>query len=172
MSKRVSALQTSSIRKIFDLAGTVNNPLDLSLGVPALPVPQVVKEAAVREIFSDRKGYSTNAGFLDVRQKIADKLKRVNKIQATPEEVIVTSGLTAGLWLALASILDAGDEIIIFDPYFVPYINLIEFLGAKAIKINTYPDWEIPWNNRSNATNWLINNFVNRIAFFMSYLFA
>ncbi len=144
-SKRVASIQTSKIRKIFDLAAAVEDPYDLSLGVPAFDIPEKIKKAVMDEVMSDRKGYSPNAGFLDVRRKVAEKLKLKNKIAATAEEVIITSGVTAGLWLALATLIDEGDEVIVFDPYFVPYSSLIEFLGGKPIKISTYPNWEIPW---------------------------
>lgn len=146
VSDRVSRIQTSRIRKLFELAATIENPLDLSLGVPTLEIPESVKQAAIQEIMSDRKGYSVNAGFLDVRRKVAHKLKTKNKIEAHPDEIIITSGVAAGLWLALASLVEDGDEVIIFDPYFVPYPALIEFLGGKSVKINTYPNWEIPWD--------------------------
>lgn len=145
ISKRVKVIQTSKIRKIFDLAAMAEDPYDLSLGVPELEIPQSVKQAAVNETLSKRKGYSPNAGFIDVRRKVAEKLESKNNIEAKPEEVIITAGVTAGLWLALAVLVDEGDEVIIFDPYFVPYPGLIEFLGGKAVKINTYPNWNIPW---------------------------
>lgn len=165
ISKRASNLKASKIRKIFELAGAVEDPYDLSLGVPAMNVPQSVKQAAIHEILSDRKGYSVNAGFLEVRKKVAQKLKAKNNINASADEIILTSGVTAGLWLALSALLDAGDEVIIFDPYFVPYPGLIEFLGAKAIKLNTYPNWEIPFNELeksiSNKTKAILFNNPN-----------
>lgn len=145
ISKRVLNLKGSKIRKIFELAGEVEDPYDLSLGVPAMDVPQSVKQAAIDEIMSDRKGYSVNAGFLEVRKKVAEKLSSKNNIKASAGEIIITAGVTAGLWLALSALVDEGDDVIIFDPYFVPYPGLIEFLGARAVKISTYPNWEIPF---------------------------
>jgi len=129
---------------MFNLAQDMQDPLDLSLGMSDFPVSDSVKQAVVESIESGSSGYSVNAGDLKVRKKIVEKLVEKNNIQAKEDEIIITSGATGGLLLSLATVLDPGDEIMIFDPYFVLYKQISTFLGAKPIFVSTYPNWDLP----------------------------
>jgi len=80
-------------------------------------------------------------GILPLRQKIAEKLKRENQIDAKAEEILITAGVSGGLFLAFAALLNPGEEIIVPDPYFVAYKQLLKFLGAKPRFVSTYPDF-------------------------------
>ncbi len=146
LSSRASSIENSGIIRMFELAKKVKDPLDLSLGMSDFDIPQEIKQAAINHIQSGSSGYSVNAGEPKIREALAEKLKKQNNIQAKPSEIIITSGATGGLTIALATLLDPGDEIIVFDPYFVLYEQIISFLGAKPTYISTYPNWDLPFN--------------------------
>jgi len=146
LASRALNINVSGLRKMFELAQTIKDPIDLSLGMSDFDIPDSIKTDVYDFIKQPRNsGYTVNAGDYGVRQAVAQKLQIKNKINAKPEEIVITNGATGGLVIALAAILDPGDEIIVFDPYFVLYEQILQFLGAKVQLISTYPNWEIPW---------------------------
>jgi len=145
LAKRVTELNSSGLRKMFELAKNLKDPLDLSLGMSDFPLPDEVKNKIIEYVKTGDSGYTGNKGDLEVRQAIVKKLAKKNNIQTNVEEIIITSGVTGGIVLALSCLLDPGDEIMVLDPYFVMYQQIIYFLGAQPIYLDTYPNWEIPW---------------------------
>lgn len=132
---------------MFDLSVKKKNAINFSIGQPDFgPSPQV-KEATIKAIREGKSGYSPTEGILPLRQKISQKLKLENNINKDAEEIIVTPGTSAGIFLSLAAILDPDDEVIIPDPYFVEYPELVKFLDAKAHFLSTYPDFQIDPQN-------------------------
>ena len=77
--------------------------------------------------------YTSNFGCMEVRQAIADKLKRENNIDYKPGEVLVTVGLSEAVFAVLATILNRGDEILVPDPVWLNYMNVPNLLGAKPV---------------------------------------
>lgn len=147
LAKRAIGLSISAIRAMSERAKKKPGIIDLTLGMGGHDVPEEIKDAVHAAIESPRSGsYSPNAGFPKVREAVAQKLRTRNGIDAKPDEVIITNGVTGGLFLVLATLLDPGDEVIVFDPYFVLYPRIIRFLGARMILIPTYPDWRIPFS--------------------------
>lgn len=144
LSKRINKIKESGIRKFFDLAAEKKGKfIDLSIGQPHFPVSAGLKRAAKRAIDNNCNGYTSSAGRPDLRKKIAAKLRTENNIPAKPEEIIITAGVSGALFLAFGACLDPGDEIIIPDPYFVFYKEILTFLGVKIIFLDTYPDFHI-----------------------------
>jgi aspartate/methionine/tyrosine aminotransferase len=151
MSKRAAAVQESVIRKVFEEARDVVDPINLTLGQPDFPVPEPVKRAAIRAIEQDQNGYSSNRGIDPLLKKLAAKLKEdvgwevspTAKVNDNQSGLMVTGGTSGGLILAAMALLDPGDEIIIPDPYFVLYPRLGEMNGAKAVGCDTYPDFRL-----------------------------
>lgn len=143
-SKRIQAIDASGVRRMFEMAQQIDNPLDMSLGMPDLSIPQEIQMQAIYNIQQDKPGYSVTAGDPEVRSVVVTKLQQRNQIDATVDEVMITSGATGGLVVSLFSILDSDDEIIIIDPFFVLYRQIIDFIGARAISVSSYPDWRLP----------------------------
>ena len=143
LAERARAVESSGIRRVFDLGATMKNPINLSIGQPDLPVPEAVREAAKRAIDEGRNGYTQTQGIAPLCEQVAKKLAADNGVEVAVEDVLVTSGTSGGIFLALASILDPGDEIIIPDPYFVMYPSLAAFFGAKPVFVDTYPDFQL-----------------------------
>ena len=143
LSDRVRAIESSGIRRIFDLGARLKDPINLSIGLPDFPVPEAVREAAKRAIDAGHNRYTPTQGIAPLREKVSQKLARDNGVVADPEEVLITSGSSGGIFLVLAAILNPGDEIIIPDPYFVMYTQLAYFFGARPVLVDTYPDFQL-----------------------------
>lgn len=140
-SRRVDA---SGIRRVFDLAAKLKDPINLSIGQPDFPVPDAIKRAAADAIMSDRNGYTVTQGVPVLRERIArhlaDDVGWSVGGPGTGTGLIVTSGTSGALWLALLALVNPGDEVIIPDPYFVLYPHLSSVCDARAVRCDTYPD--------------------------------
>jgi len=112
--------------------------LSLSVGEPDFPTPDRINEAARDAIRMGKTKYTSNNGLLELRQRISQKLEEENGIHTDPEEVLITTGSSEGLDLALRAILNPGDEIIIPEPCYVAYSPLSAFLGAKPVTVPTF----------------------------------
>ncbi len=156
LSSRVRAIDASGIRRVFELGAKLKDPINLSIGQPDFPVPEPIKQAAVRAIHANSNGYSLTQGIEPLRRRIAEHLHHDLQWEAdltgkadggggapTPPQVTITSGTSGALVLAFLALLDAGDEVIIPDPYFVMYPHLATMVGAKAVKCDTYPDFRM-----------------------------
>lgn len=141
IAQRTERFDSSGIRRMFALAAKVKDPINLSIGQPDFPVPAAVKQALIQAIEKDHNGYTPTEGIPALRQKIQAS---IDKQYGHPDRrVIITSGTSGGLVLALMGCVNPGDEVIFFDPYFVMYPAIVELAGGRAVKINTYPDFRI-----------------------------
>jgi aspartate aminotransferase/aminotransferase len=143
LSERIHAIESSGIRRVFDLGATLKDPINLSIGQPDFPVPESIREAAKRAIDDGWNRYTPTQGIEPLRVAVARKLARDNGVSVPVDDVLITSGSSGGIFLAYAAILDPGDEIIIPDPYFVMYTQLAAFFGGRAVLVDTYPDFHL-----------------------------
>ena len=136
LSARALSIRSSGIRRLFELAGGSSDVISLGIGEPDLDTPPHVKEAAKRAIDEGYTRYTPNAGFADLREAIAEKLRRDNKIDVEPDEVIVTGGGgTEAIALSLMSIVDPGDEVLIPDPGFVAFEAAVIMAGGRPVRV-------------------------------------
>ncbi|MBA4417247.1 MAG: aspartate aminotransferase [Syntrophus sp. (in: bacteria)] len=140
LSDRVNNVRPSGVRKIFDLANKVKDPINLSIGEPHFDIPDEIKEEGIKWIRAGFNKYTPSGGIPELREKIYANLKGKNIIC---DDVIVTAGVTGGLLLALMVVLNPGDEVIIPDPYFVLYEYQVQLLGGKPVFVDTYPDFTL-----------------------------
>jgi aspartate aminotransferase/aminotransferase len=141
IADRMSHIESSGIRKVFELARSLKDPVNLSIGQPHFDVPDAVKAAARDAIDRGLNGYTVTQGIPELRAKLADDLRR--RYGHADREVFVTSGTSGGIVLALLCTVNPGDEVIIFDPYFVMYPHLIALAGGVPKYVSTYPDFQI-----------------------------
>lgn len=139
LADRVANTQSSGIRKVFDLAAKLKDPVNLSIGQPHFDVPQPVKEAAITAIRAGKNAYTPTQGAADLRQAVAKKLGGAYR----DNQLLITSAVSGGLTLAYMSLLNPGDEILIPDPYFVMYKQLANIFAARPIFYDTFPKWKI-----------------------------
>ncbi|HSW45019.1 MAG TPA: aminotransferase class I/II-fold pyridoxal phosphate-dependent enzyme [Phycisphaerae bacterium] len=138
LSERSLAVNASGIRKVFDLAAKMPDPINLSIGQPDFDVPESIRRAAIEAIQSRRNGYTITQGIPQLREKLAAEVK-ADSGQNLP--VLVTSGVSGGILLALMATLNPGDEVLIGDPYFVIYKHAVRLVGGTPVFVDTYPDF-------------------------------
>ena len=141
LAQRMNMIDSSGIRKVFNLAAQLKDPINLSIGQPDFDVSDKVKEAAINAIKAGVNKYTLTAGMPDFQKQIMEKLKETRGVD--PESIIITSGVSGGILLSFLALLNPGDEVLIPDPYFVMYKHLANFLGAKPVYIDTYPDFRL-----------------------------
>jgi aspartate/methionine/tyrosine aminotransferase len=143
LSARARGLESSGIRRVFDLGASLHDPVNFSIGQPDFPVPEAVREAAKRAIDQGWNRYTPTQGIAPLRERLVQKLAVDNSVTVDAEDVLVTSGSSGGIVLAFACLLDPGDEIVVSDPYFVMYVQLASFFGARPVLVDTYPDFQL-----------------------------
>jgi aspartate aminotransferase/aminotransferase len=141
IADRALAIEMSGVRKIFELGRSLKDPVNLSIGQPHFPVPAPVLAAAHAAIEAGHNGYTVTQGIAELRAKIKAWLDR--RYSHTDREVVITSGTSGGLLLALFATINPGDEVILFDPYFVAYPAMVTLAGGVPVVIDTYPHFHI-----------------------------
>lgn len=140
LARRVAAVDASGIRKVFDLAQQMKDPVNLSIGQPDFDVPGPIKAAAKQFIDDGFNSYTVTQGIAELREKIRDDYRRQG---IEIDDLFVTAGVSGGILLSLMVLVDPGDEVLVADPYFVMYKHLVKLLGAVPKYIDTYPDFKL-----------------------------
>lgn len=141
IADRTRSFDSSGIRRVFELASRLKNPINLSIGQPDFDVPPPVKEACIHAIQSGKNGYALTQGIPALQERLQAKIDA--EYGHSDRYVFVSSGTSGGLVLAVLSLVDPGDEVILFDPYFVMYEPLVRLAGGRPVVIDTYPDFRI-----------------------------
>src|ERR1043165_1220649 len=138
LAQRIAGLEASGIRKIFDLAATIQDAINLSIGQPDFDVPDPIKDACIDAIRGGFNRYPPSAGFPELRALVLDHFAYLHAVR--PESSIITSGTSGGLTLALLALINPGDEVLVPDPFFVSYKHLTTLCGGVPVYYDTYPD--------------------------------
>ena len=141
ISQRSKRIDSSGIRKVFDLARSLKDPVNLSIGQPDFDVPDAVKQAGIQAIEDGYNGYTPTQGLPVLREKMQAAVDA--EYDHDDRQVFVSSGTSGGLVLAMQALVDPGDEVILFDPFFVMYEPLIQLVDGVPVLIDTYPDFKI-----------------------------
>ena len=134
-------IDSSGIRKVFDLAKSIKDPINLSIGQPDFPVPEAVKLKAIEAVNTDQNRYTVTQGLLELREAVLALEK--DRIGIAHDGVLITSGVSGGLLLAFMAMINPGDRIALPDPYFVMYKHLCRLLGGQPLYVDTYPDFQL-----------------------------
>ena len=146
------------------------NVYDFSIGNPNVEPPKEVKEAILQIINEEDQnvvhGYMNNSGYEDVREEIANYINIKNERNLTYENIIMTCGAAGGLNIILKTILNEGDEVISFSPYFGEYKNYVENFNGNLITVpcdvqSFQPDFEALKQAINSKTKALIINNPN-----------
>lgn len=141
IAKRTLAFDSSGIRRVFELAATLKNPINLSIGQPDFDVPDPIKDACIEAIQQGKNAYSPTQGIGPLRERLQSDID--HKFQHSDRKIFISSGTSGGLVMSMLAMVDPGDEVIVFDPYFVMYVPLIQLVGGIPVLIDTYPDFRI-----------------------------
>jgi aspartate aminotransferase/aminotransferase len=139
VSRRAHDVDASGIRKVFDLAAKMPDPINLSIGLPDFDVPEVAKVAAIDAIRAGNNRYTQTQGIAPLRERLRADLSR--EVGRDVGDVLITSGVSGGLFLAILATIDPGDEAVFLDPYFVMYRHLLTMAGGKPVAVDSYPDF-------------------------------
>jgi len=138
ISNRVSQMSKSAIHEMTRLSKEINDVAFLSWAKPTSGVPEHIKKAAIKAIEEGKTGgYSEPAGIYELREEIAKKLKAVNNIEASPEEIIVTVGAIEGLAASVMAVIDPGDEVIIPIPGYSTHITQVLMASGTPVCVPT-----------------------------------
>jgi aspartate/methionine/tyrosine aminotransferase len=141
IAQRTAHFDSSGIRRVFDLAAKLKNPINLSIGQPHFDVPEPVKESMIRAIQAGRNGYSPTQGIAPLRERLLAEVQR--EFPGSDRKLLVTSGTSGALNLAMLAMVDPGDEVIIFDPYFVMYAPLVRLASGIPVLVDTDAEFQI-----------------------------
>lgn len=138
ISNRVSQMQKSAIHEMTRLSRGVKDVAFLSWAKPTSGAPDHIRQAAVAAINGGVvDGYSESPGLPELRQEIVKKLRRDNKIDANPSQILVTIGAIEGLAAALMAVIDPGDEVIFPSPTYSTHVNQAVIASGKPVFVPT-----------------------------------
>lgn len=152
--------KSSWIRKMFEEGIWLKkqfgeeNIFDLSLGNPVIEPPDQVQAAlvkAAKDISPGLHRYMPNAGLQDVREAIAKTLSNECQVSLSANDLVMVCGAAGGLNITLKTLLDSGDEVLIFAPYFVEYLFYADNHGGKAVAVKTHDDFKLDMDALKDA---------------------
>lgn len=137
LAQRVSRIEPSGIRRIFELMTTMEDPINLSIGQPHYDPPEALVEAACRAIRSGKNRYTVTQGLPELNERLLASVQQ--RYGRRPDSCLLTAGVSGGIVLTFLCLLDPGDEILLPDPGFVMYRHLANLCGATVRYYNLYP---------------------------------
>lgn len=149
IADRTKHFDSSGIRRVFDLAAKLKNPINLSIGQPHFDVPESIKASLISAIQDGKNGYSNTQGIAPLRERLLQDVRHEYPTQ--DRQMLVTSGTSGGLMLALMAMVNPGDEVVIFDPYFVMYEPLIRLANGTPVLVDTDEQFQIDLDKFTQA---------------------
>ncbi|MFB6129031.1 MAG: pyridoxal phosphate-dependent aminotransferase [Halorhabdus sp.] len=137
-SQRADAVPPSGIRRFFELAEQQDDIISLGVGEPDFSAPWSAREAAIASLEQGKTSYTANRGKLELREAIAEYVDRRYDLAYGPdEEILVTTGVSEALDLALRAIVDPGDTVAVAKPAYVSYEPGVIFAGGEPLSVPT-----------------------------------
>ena len=138
LPERITNIQPSGIRKFFDIAQQVEGVISLSVGEPDFKTPWAVRKEAIRVLEKGRTAYTANSGLAELRRAISQYLIQTIHTEYDPDgEIIVTVGGSEAIDMALRTLIQAGDEVLVPEPSFVCYSPIVTMCGGTPVPIVT-----------------------------------
>ncbi len=139
VAQRAKDIEISTIRYFFNMVKEVEGAISLCIGEPDFTTPSHINEAAVQSLNEGRTFYTANAGHYRLRQEICDFLNRRYQLTYKPEsEIIVTVGASQAIDVAIRTLIEPGDEVLIPQPAFVAYGPCTLLAGGTPVYVPTY----------------------------------
>lgn len=168
VSERATEIPSSGIRKFFDLALTMENVISLGVGEPDFRTPWNICESSIYSVEQGTTSYTPNRGLQPLRETLSGYLaQRYNLRYSANDEMIITTGVSEGLDIAIRAVVDPGDEVAIAQPGYVSYGPCVTLAGGKPVPVPCYEEDHFkltPENLQekiSRKTKALIINFPN-----------
>lgn len=135
ISKIVKEMPDSGIKDFFDIANTMEGALSLGVGEPDFPTPEHVREAAIASIRRAETKYTDNRGTVELRAAVAKYFEKFDLHYDRADEILITMGASEGIDLALRTLVNPGDEVLVVEPAYVSYIPCVELCGGVPVSI-------------------------------------
>ncbi len=144
LSKRAQEIPPFIVMEVLERAHELERQgrhiIHLEVGEPDFPTPSCICEAGAKAIEKGETHYTHSLGIIELREAICEHYNKKYGIHIGPVQVVVTLGTSAAMFMVFSALLEPGDEIIISDPHYPCYPNLVKFLGAKPIFVNVYEE--------------------------------
>ncbi len=141
LSERAKNNPASGIRLMFELAKKYDDVINLCIGEPDFPTPTHLVEAGIKALKEGHTKYTSNAGVLELRKAIAQKLEKENGFISDPEKnIVVTAGATEAIGMAILALVNPGDEVILPTPCWPNYNGQILMAGGVIVPVSTYEE--------------------------------
>lgn len=138
VSHTAEEIHPSLTRRLFDKAKEYENVIDLTLGDPDYPTPDYVCEAGCKAIREGKTKYTANAGLIELRTAVAEKVKNETGIEYDPaKNVIITVGAMGALYLLIKSYINEGEEVLIPAPYWINYGQMVSMSGGVPVIVSS-----------------------------------
>ena len=137
LSSTIKEIKPSGIRKFFDLLADMGDVTALTVGQPDFVTPWHIREAAIQSLERGHTYYTSNAGLPELRLEITRYMKRRFGLDYAPSETLVTVGGSEAIDVAIRTLVNPGDEVIVPTPSFVCYEPIAKMAGADVVTIET-----------------------------------
>jgi aminotransferase len=138
LSNIVESLAPSGIRRFFDIAESMKDVVSLGVGEPDFVTPWAFREAAIYSLERGQTTYTSNYGLIELRRLISSNLQSLYGVPYDPQtEILVTVGVSEGMDIAMRTIIDPGDEVLVPEPCYVSYGPCVQLAGGTAVGIQT-----------------------------------
>ncbi|MBZ0279072.1 MAG: aminotransferase class I/II-fold pyridoxal phosphate-dependent enzyme, partial [Anaerolineae bacterium] len=139
ISDSVQQLRPSGIRKYFDIAATMENVISLGIGEPDFVTPTHIIDKGIESLRAGQTRYTSNSGTAELRQTISEYIERLYGLHYDPmDQILVTVGVSEALWLALKTVINPGDEVLVPEPCFVANAASVQMAGGVAVPVDTF----------------------------------
>jgi aminotransferase len=141
VAKRAKSIEISTIRYFFNMVKEVPGAISLTIGEPDFVTPKHIMDAGIKAVKEGKTGYTVNPGLIELREEISRYLsERYNIIYNPDNEILVTIGATEAIYVAINTLIEEGDEVLIPQPSFVAYDPCTKLAGGKSVFVPTYED--------------------------------
>ena len=139
-SDRVRAVPPSGIRRFFELAEEKDEIISLGVGEPDFSAPWAARQAAIDSLERGRTSYTANRGRRDLREAISRHITRYDLDYGPDEEILVTTGVSEAIDVAMRALIDPGDTVAVAQPSYISYVPTVMFAGGEPLPVPTFPE--------------------------------
>ncbi|MDS0298597.1 aminotransferase class I/II-fold pyridoxal phosphate-dependent enzyme [Halogeometricum sp. S1BR25-6] len=142
LSTRARETPPSGIRRFFEVAEEMDDVISLGVGEPDFSAPWAARTAAIDSLERGRTSYTSNRGRRDLREAIADRVERYDQYYDPDDEILVTSGASEAVDLAMRALVDPGDAVAVPEPSYISYTPTVSFAGGDPLPVRTRAEEE------------------------------
>jgi aspartate/methionine/tyrosine aminotransferase len=144
IAKRALEIAPFLAMEVLERAGELEAKGDhivhMEVGEPDFPTPACIQEAAARAVKEGKTGYTHSLGILPLREAIAEHYHAKYGVGVSPEQILVTAGTSPAMWMVFAAILEPGDQVVLSNPHYACYPNILRFCGGEPVTVDVHEE--------------------------------